>query len=115
MYAELGDPVAMRSAASSTAGRTRTVVFVRLGLTAVSGRFYGGDVVELRGPDTTMVARGVVAYDATETRHHDGSLDLRAARRAEPARGARRRPGRARADLGRTSWLPRIRRGFHKG
>jgi glutamate 5-kinase len=36
------------------------------GITAVSGRFYGGDVVELRGPDAVMVARGVVAYDATE-------------------------------------------------
>ncbi|KUI25417.1 glutamate 5-kinase [Mycobacterium sp. GA-2829] len=36
------------------------------GITAVSGRFYGGDVVELRAPDETMVARGVVAYDATE-------------------------------------------------
>ncbi len=36
------------------------------GITAVSGRFYGGDVVELRGPDATMVARGVVTYDATE-------------------------------------------------
>jgi glutamate 5-kinase len=36
------------------------------GITAVAGRFYAGDVVELRGPDATMVARGVVAYDATE-------------------------------------------------
>lgn len=36
------------------------------GITGVSGRFYGGDVVELRAPDATMVARGVVAYDATE-------------------------------------------------
>jgi glutamate 5-kinase len=36
------------------------------GITAVSGRFSGGDVVELRGPDATMVARGVVAYDAAE-------------------------------------------------
>jgi glutamate 5-kinase len=36
------------------------------GITAVSGRFYGGDVVELRGPDAAMVARGVVAYDAAE-------------------------------------------------
>ncbi|WP_299561359.1 glutamate 5-kinase [uncultured Mycolicibacterium sp.] len=36
------------------------------GITAVSGRFHGGDVVELRGPDATMVARGVVAYDAAE-------------------------------------------------
>ena len=36
------------------------------GITAVSGRFYAGDVVELRGPDATMVARGVVIYDAAE-------------------------------------------------
>src|SRR6516162_10040623 len=36
------------------------------GITAVAGRFYAGDVVELRGPDATIVARGVVAYDAAE-------------------------------------------------
>jgi glutamate 5-kinase len=36
------------------------------GITALSGRFYGGDVVELKGPDGSVVARGVVAYDATE-------------------------------------------------
>ncbi|MGB0437703.1 MAG: glutamate 5-kinase [Mycobacterium sp.] len=36
------------------------------GITALSGRFYGGDVVELRAQDATMVARGVVAYDAAE-------------------------------------------------
>jgi glutamate 5-kinase len=36
------------------------------GITALSGRFYGGDVVELHGPDGTMVGRGVVAYDAAE-------------------------------------------------
>ncbi|WP_199255538.1 glutamate 5-kinase [Mycolicibacterium mengxianglii] len=36
------------------------------GITASSGRFYGGDVVELKGPDGTVVARGVVAYDAGE-------------------------------------------------
>ena len=36
------------------------------GITAISGRFHGGDVVELRGVDATMVARGVVAYDAGE-------------------------------------------------
>lgn len=36
------------------------------GITAVSGRFYGGDVVELQGPDSTVVARGVVAYEAGE-------------------------------------------------
>ncbi len=52
-------------------GAVRAVVRQRrsllpAGITAVSGRFHGGDVVELRGPDTIMVARGVVAYDATE-------------------------------------------------
>lgn len=52
-------------------GAVRAVVRQRrsllpAGITAVSGRFYGGDVVELRGPDAVMVARGVVAYDATE-------------------------------------------------
>ena len=36
------------------------------GITALSGRFYGGDVVELKSPDGSVVARGVVAYDATE-------------------------------------------------
>lgn len=36
------------------------------GITELSGRFYGGDVVELRRQDSTMVARGVVAYDAAE-------------------------------------------------
>jgi glutamate 5-kinase len=52
-------------------GAVRAVVRQRrsllpAGITALSGRFYGGDVVELRAPDATMVARGVVAYDATE-------------------------------------------------
>ena len=52
-------------------GAVRAVVAQRrsllaAGITAVSGRFYAGDVVELRGPDAAMVARGVVAYDATE-------------------------------------------------
>jgi glutamate 5-kinase len=36
------------------------------GITALSGRFYGGDVVELRAQDSTLIARGVVAYDAAE-------------------------------------------------
>jgi glutamate 5-kinase len=52
-------------------GAVRAVVRQRrsllaAGITAVSGRFLGGDVVELRGPESTTVARGVVAYDATE-------------------------------------------------
>jgi len=36
------------------------------GITSCSGQFSGGDVVELQGPDGSTVARGVVAYDATE-------------------------------------------------
>jgi glutamate 5-kinase len=52
-------------------GAVRAVVRQRrsllpAGITAVSGRFYGGDVVELRSQDGTMVARGVVAYDRGE-------------------------------------------------
>jgi glutamate 5-kinase len=53
------------------AGAVRAVVRQRrsllpAGITGVSGGFSAGDVVELRGPDEAMVARGVVAYDATE-------------------------------------------------
>jgi glutamate 5-kinase len=52
-------------------GAVRAVVARRrsllsAGITALTGRFYGGDVVDLRGPDAAMVARGVVAYDAAE-------------------------------------------------
>ena len=36
------------------------------GITALDGRFHGGDVVELHGPAGEMVGRGVVAYDAAE-------------------------------------------------
>ena len=53
------------------AGAVRAVIQHRrsllpAGITALSGRFFGGDVVELHGPDATMVGRGVVAYDAAE-------------------------------------------------
>lgn len=52
-------------------GAVRAVVTQRrsllpAGITELSGKFFGGDVVELRGPDADVVARGVVAYDATE-------------------------------------------------
>jgi glutamate 5-kinase len=36
------------------------------GITAITGAFYAGDVVELCDPAGRVVARGVVAYDATE-------------------------------------------------
>ena len=50
-------------------GAVRAVVSQRrsllpAGITALSGKFFGGDVVELHDPDGQMVARGVVAYDA---------------------------------------------------
>lgn len=53
------------------AGAVRAVVGSRrsllpAGITEVSGRFHGGDVVELRDADGTMVGRGVVAYDVAE-------------------------------------------------
>ncbi len=67
----------VRYAAESVGGLTlddgavRAVVKQRrsllpAGITAVTGRFFGGDVVELRASDGTVVARGVVAYDAGE-------------------------------------------------
>ncbi len=67
----------MRYAAESSgsltldAGAVRAVVGQRrsllaAGITGVSGRFLGGDVVELRGPDAELVARGVVEYDTVE-------------------------------------------------
>ena len=64
---------AAESAGSLTldAGAVRAVVKQRrsllpAGITGLSGKFFGGDVVELRGPDTELVGRGVVVYDAAE-------------------------------------------------
>lgn len=53
------------------AGAVRAVVDRRrsllpAGITGVVGRFHGGDVVSLVGPDAVPVARGVVAYDFDE-------------------------------------------------
>jgi glutamate 5-kinase len=60
-----------RGALKLDAGAVRAVVTQRrsllaAGITAVEGRFHGGDVVEIHGPDGATVARGVVAYDAVE-------------------------------------------------
>src|ERR1700755_341170 len=49
-------------AVSAVLGQRRSLL--PAGITALSGRFHGGDVVDLNGPDATLVARGVVAYDA---------------------------------------------------
>ena len=80
-------------------GAVRAVVKQRrsllpAGITAVAGRFHGGDVVDLRAPDETMVARGVVAYDAGELATMLGRSTSDSARRTAQARCARRRSGR---------------------
>lgn len=51
-------------AVEAVVGRRRSLL--PAGITKVEGHFYGGDVVELLGPDGVVVARGVVAYDAGE-------------------------------------------------
>ncbi|MGV0992084.1 MAG: glutamate 5-kinase [Mycobacterium sp.] len=67
----------LRYAADSTGaltlddGAVRAVVSQRrsllpAGITGLDGQFHGGDVVELHGPGGQLVARGVVAYDASE-------------------------------------------------
>jgi glutamate 5-kinase len=53
------------------AGAVRAVVegrrsLLSAGITGVTGNFSGGDVVSLRDPHGAVVARGVVAYDASE-------------------------------------------------
>ncbi|MCK8670606.1 glutamate 5-kinase [Rhodococcus sp. HM1] len=53
------------------AGAVRAVVerrrsLLAAGVTGISGTFHAGDVVGLVGPDGRTVARGVVAYDASE-------------------------------------------------
>ncbi|QUF07930.1 glutamate 5-kinase [Actinosynnema pretiosum subsp. pretiosum] len=45
---------------------TRRRSLLAAGVTAVEGAFEAGDVVELVDPDGAVVARGVVAFDATE-------------------------------------------------
>lgn len=51
-------------AVSAVLARRRSLL--PAGVTAVTGRFHGGDVVELCGPDGAVVARGVAGYDAAE-------------------------------------------------
>ncbi|MBO0853443.1 MAG: glutamate 5-kinase [Nocardia sp.] len=53
------------------AGAVRAVAGCRrsllaAGITGITGRFHGGDVVDLIAPDGTIVARGVVEYDSAE-------------------------------------------------
>ncbi|MCL2424292.1 MAG: glutamate 5-kinase [Micrococcales bacterium] len=46
--------------------RDRGMSLLPAGVTAVSGRFKAGDPVEIVGPDNEVIARGLVAYDASE-------------------------------------------------
>jgi glutamate 5-kinase len=71
-------------------GAVRAVVGQRrsllpAGVTAVSGGFSAGDVVDLQGPDAVMVARGVVAYDS-------GELETMMGRSTSELPGELRRP-----------------------
>ncbi|GGC72323.1 glutamate 5-kinase [Hoyosella rhizosphaerae] len=49
-----------------TAVLTKRRSLLPAGITSVVGRFFGGDVVDVCAVDGTRVARGVVAYDASE-------------------------------------------------
>ncbi len=51
-------------AVQAVAQRRRSLLAA--GITAVRGRFHGGDVVDLLAADQRLVARGVVEYDSTE-------------------------------------------------
>ena len=51
-------------AVNAVVGQRRSLL--PAGITALSGKFFGGDVVELCDPAGAVVARGVVAYDAVE-------------------------------------------------
>jgi glutamate 5-kinase len=44
----------------------RRMSLLPAGVTAVSGDFYSGEPVELAGPDGSVVARGLVGYDAAD-------------------------------------------------
>jgi glutamate 5-kinase len=53
------------------AGAVRAVVerrasLLAAGITAVTGTFVAGDPIDLVGPDGTVVARGLVNFDASE-------------------------------------------------
>ncbi len=95
----------VRYAAESTGaltldeGAVRAVVEQRrsllpAGITAVSGRFHGGDVVELRGLGRGDGGPRRGGLRRRRTGHHDRSLDVRPARRDASPRRARRRPRR---------------------
>lgn len=59
-----GDLYLDAGAVGAVVNRRRSLLSA--GVTGITGRFYGGDVVALRAPDGEVVARGVVAYDAGE-------------------------------------------------
>lgn len=44
--------------------RERPASLLPIGVTAVSGHFAAGDGVEIRGPDQSLIGRGLVGYDA---------------------------------------------------
>ena len=53
-------------AGAVTAILERGTSLLPAGVTAVEGDFSAGDAIELVGPDSTVIARGLVAFDSTE-------------------------------------------------
>ncbi len=53
-------------AGAVTAIKERGVSLLPAGVTSVEGEFISGDTVELVGPDGVAIARGLVAFDASE-------------------------------------------------
>lgn len=53
-------------AGAVTAIKERGVSLLPAGVTGVAGEFISGDTVELVGPDGVAIARGLVAFDASE-------------------------------------------------
>jgi glutamate 5-kinase len=53
-------------AGAVTAILERGVSLLPAGVTAVEGEFIAGDAVELVGPDRTVIARGLVAFDSED-------------------------------------------------
>jgi glutamate 5-kinase len=84
-YAADANGILHLDAGAVTAVLTRRRSLLAAGITAVTGTFEAGDVVELADPTGHTVARGVVAFDAAElpTLIGRSSHDLPAEQRRE--------------------------------
>lgn len=69
----------VRVDAGAVAALTRGASLLAVGVTGFEGRFAVGDAVEVAGPDQTVVARGLVNYDASELARIAGRHTVEAA------------------------------------